>query len=107
MRADGGLLVSEEGATAYVRLHNSVLNASRDVSIAVPADAAWQQAPRAAPAGVAVGGSVATGWSVTLAPNASVVLYVSGGPPFVLRAVASNASEEHWFGYQRQMQPLH
>ena len=28
-------------------------------------------------------------------------------PPFVVRPLAPNASEEHWFGYTRRMQPLH
>ena len=77
----------------------------------VPRDAAWAAAtPAADPPSVEVAAQGSGVWAVTLAPNSSLVLYTAASgvrPPFVIRPLPSNASEEHWFGYNRPVPPLH
>ena len=116
LAADGGLLVSASrtaGSTAFLRIFSKK---ARNVTINMPNDPAWKgggggagggQAPKAAPATTAVTSRGHGMWSFALPAESAVVLYVSGTPPFVIQPVPSNTTEENWFGYTRQMQPLH
>ena len=85
----------------------------RNVTISVPADAGWSSAGavRSLPTTAnvvpqrAADGSMQ--WRVSLQANTSVVLFTAAaaGPPFVVRPIPSNQSEEHWFGYNRPFPP--
>ena len=76
-------------------------------------DPAWTGAtvPTAIPSSVKVAAAAAGEgeWTVTgLGANASVVLFVgSAAPELVIAPLAGNASEFNWWGYRREMQPLH
>jgi hypothetical protein len=83
----------------------------------VPNDGAWASGPdappRAVPSSVLVesaGIGLPGVWRLSLAPGEHAVLYPSSmatQPSFVIRPQAGNRSEYHWFGYNRQMKPLH
>ena len=110
LRAAGGLLVSasrRNGTAEFVRVQSAV---ARKVTISVPKDLAWVAgaAVKTSPAVVVVSstgkGGVAL-WSIALAANESVVLYVTGGPPFSVRPMPANESEQHRYGYSRPFPP--
>ena len=84
---------------------------SRSVRVRVPDDPRWaSHTPGVIPEGskVTPGGSPGE-WEVEIEGGTDgVVLFVDGaGPPFRIEALASNKNEEHYFGYNRPMQPLH
>ena len=110
LRAAGGLLVSasrRNGTAEFVRVQSAV---ARKVTISVPEDLAWLAgaAVKTSPSVVVVSstgkGGVAL-WSIALAANESVVLYVTGGPPFSVRPMPANESEQHRYGYSRPFPP--
>ena len=81
---------------------------------AFPADAAWVSRttpPYILPAGSKVfAGRTPGTWNVTVpAGEEGVVVYLdpTAKPPFVVAPLPANKTEEHWFGYNRPMQPLH
>jgi arylsulfatase A-like enzyme len=111
LRAAGGLLVSasrRNGTTEFVRVQSV---ATRNVSISVPYDQAWVAGAvvKTSPPSVTVvsskGEDGAALWSVALAANESVVLYVVGAPPFSVRPLPSNESEHNRYGYSRPFPP--
>lgn len=111
LRAAGGLLVSasrRNATTEFVRVKSV---AARKVTIAIPEDQVWSAgaAVKASPPSVSVVSSTGKDgmalWSVALAANESVVLYVSGGPPFSVRAFPANESEQNRYGYRRPFPP--
>ena len=83
----------------------------------VPNDGAWASGPDAPPRAVPsstlvepAGNGLPGVWRLSLAPGEHAVLYPSSmatQPSFVIRPQAGNRSEYHWFGYNRQMKPLH
>ena len=112
LRAGGGLLVSANrtaGSTKFVRL---LSENGGPITLHVN-DPAWTGAtiPTAIPSSVKVAAAAAGQgeWTVTgLGANASVVLFVgSAAPELVIAPLAGNASEFNWWGYRREMQPLH
>ena len=115
LRADGGLVVSamrRQGHTTFVSITVEGDDASRVVEIHVLRDSNWANRanpPLTAPAGLQVdAGSSAGAWRVAIDGGSTVVLHTSSvGAPFVVTPVAGNASEEHWFGYNRPSVPLH
>ena len=115
LRAGGGLLVSANrtgGETKFIRIL-SELGGTTKFRVHDPA---WERAaapPTAIPASVrvaAVPGAPGE-WAVTLARNQSAVLHVGaaalGRAELIIAPCEGNASEYHWFGYTREMQPLH
>ena len=112
LRAGGGLLVSANrtaGETKFVRVRSAH---GGKVMMRVN-DVAWDSAgspPSSIPAAVKVSAvpGLAGLWSFTLAANQSVVLYLGAtAPELTIAPLAGNASEFNWFGYTREMQPLH
>jgi hypothetical protein len=109
LRADGGLTVSAARANASTTFVSLRCARARTVLLRVPRDAAWAApaTPLTAPA-VALTRVAADTLRLELPAATEVVLYVPpAAPPFVIRPLAPNASEERWFGYNRRMQPLH
>ena len=110
LRAAGGLLVSasrRNGTAEFVRVQSAV---ARKVTISVPEDLAWVAgaAVKTSPSVVVVSSTGKRGvalWSIALAANESVVLYVTGGPPFSVRPMPANESEQHRYGYRRPFPP--
>jgi alpha-L-fucosidase 2 len=110
LRAAGGLLVSasrRNGTTEFVRVESV---ATRKVTIGVPDDQAWMPGAvvKASPPVSVVSSTGKDGvalWSVTLAGNESVVLHVSGGPPFSVQPLPANESEQNRYGYRRPFPP--
>jgi hypothetical protein len=115
LRAGGGLLVSANrtgGVTQFVRLLSETGGALKLRVV----DEAWETAsapPSAIPSTVKVSAATGAGvskgdWTLTLGKNESVVLYLGTKvPELTIAPLAGNASEYHWFGYTREMQPLH
>eukprot|EP01052_Picozoa_sp_SAG31_P018528 SAG31_NODE_1316_length_8838_cov_11.005031_1_plen_915_part_00 len=111
LRAAGGLLVSasrRNATTEFVRVQSV---AARKVTVSVPNDRSWAvgAALKASPPSVSVVSSTGKDgvalWSVALAANESVVLHVSGGPPFTVRPLPANKREQNRYGYRRPFPP--
>jgi hypothetical protein len=115
LRAGGGLLVSANrtgGLTQFVRIFSEIGGA---ITLRV-VDDAWEAAtkpPTAIPATVHVAPAAGPGsskgeWALTLGKNESVVLHLGvKAPELTIAPLAGNASEYNWWGYTREMQPLH
>jgi len=114
LQADGGLTVSASRSRGSLKFFQISSKACRSVRFTVPQDAAWLA--EAYPPSILpeeeevtwVGDGI---WEVSLdrgANNCTIVLYSKdASPPFVIRPLPSNISEENWFGYNRQAPPLH
>jgi alpha-L-fucosidase 2 len=115
LRAGGGLLVSANrtgGVTKFVRILSENGGA---IKLRV-VDDAWESAatpPTAIPATVRVAPAAGPGsskgeWALTLGKNESVVLYLGAtAPELTIAPLAGNETEYNWWGYTREMQPLH
>lgn len=115
LRAGGGLLVSANrtgGVTNFVRIFSEN---GGSIKLRV-VDAAWQSAstpPTAIPSTVRVApatgpGSAKGEWAFNLPINGSVVLYLgTKAPELTIAPLVGNATEYNWWGYTREMQPLH
>jgi hypothetical protein len=132
LRADGGLIVSavrEAGSTQWVRLA-ALVGGTFDFE--VPFDKHWRHSagvPRSVPATAVVTASPSRNgtWRVTLEAEEgggsrsmsdvgmevntfAVVLYPAGNSPLnepTIAPLVGEPAEYNWFGYSREMQPLH
>ena len=118
LRSSGGCLVSasrKKGLTEWLRLKSASeggRGGAATVAVEVPDDSGWgSQPPKALPASVAVSkGPRAGTWRVMLEANHSVILFPSTRPQpkaFVVEPLAGNPAEFNWFGFSREMEPLH
>ena len=118
LKAAGNLVVSavrEGGSARWVALGSA---AGGTFAVAVPGDAAWAdpaKPPSVSPAAVPVTAAKASVaghavWEVTLAPGQTAVLFVGDAGAqgkFTIAPLPAKASELNYFGFRRQMQPLH
>ena len=116
----------EGGTTRFIRIEShSVVGESGDenqnqsgegeagtvpVMFAVPRDSAWADPahpPSTIPADAMLTWRGAGVWSTTIATNGAMIVYAAGvAPPFVIKPLQSNATEEQWFGYNWPAHPL-
>eukprot|EP01052_Picozoa_sp_SAG31_P043176 SAG31_NODE_7107_length_1786_cov_1.634262_2_plen_133_part_00 len=113
LRAGGGLLVSANrtaGSTKFVR----ILSERGGTTKFRVHEAAWEAAkapPTAIPSTVKITGVHGSQgeWMVTLAKNESVVVYIARDSlkELVIAPLDGNTSEYNYWGYTKEMQPLH
>ena len=113
VRGTGGLLVSANRTAGAVKFVRILSEQGGTVVLRVHGDPRWQSsaAPTAIPPSVKVTTASATRgeWKLTLAKGQHVVLHMGGAtaPPLVIAPVVGNSSEFNWWGFTREMQPLH